>query len=169
MAEENEKSIDELREELDLREEFELEGDDYAPDEHGANYEIPSADYEEDDNSWCGYMPPKHRGGPAIYIEGVMPSTRHTRQAMELVPNKMKRDALLGLKEAQENLLRICIRQIGPKTVGLNDLRGTGLDKHLTAKQMHFVTSLFDRMTTPDQADTEDFLSTVREGQKRKG
>jgi hypothetical protein len=161
----NEKKIEDVRAEQD-GEELELEASGYDPDAYGPVYDVPDYKHDDDENSWHGFMPPTEEGGPAIYIEGLYPNTQLTRQAMEAVPKKARRDALIGLKESQENLLRICIKKIGDKTVGFADLRGRGLDRFLSAKQMHFVVELFAKLTTPDEADVEDFLSTVKTGRR---
>jgi hypothetical protein len=154
--------------EIDETENEELEGNGYNPEAYGPAYDVPEYDVAPDENSWHGFMPPENEGDPGIYIEGVYPNTQLTRQAMESVPKKARRDPLIGLKEAQENLLRICIKVIGDEPVSFSSLRGRGLDKVLSAKQMHFVTELFDRLTTPDEADVEDFLSTVKTGRRTK-
>lgn len=152
-----------------LREREEEESEDYGydPEELGPSYDVPDYDVEEDPSVWHGFMPPTEKGGAAVYIEGVLPNTQLTRQAMEAVPKKTRRDPLIGLKEAQENLIRLCIRKIGKDELSFSLLRGRGLDRYLSAKQMHFVTEYFDRLTTPDDTDVESFLATCRTGKRK--
>jgi hypothetical protein len=139
----------------------------YDPELHGASYEVPDGEIEADATAWHGYMPPIMKGGKPIYIEGVYPNTQLTRQALEAVRKKDRREPLIGLKEGQENLIRLCVKKIGTQSVTFGDLRGKGLDKYLTSKQMHFVIEMFDRFTTPDEADVEDFMSTVQTGRRK--
>lgn len=130
-------------------------------------YEIPQGETDGDSRFWSGWMPPDEDGGDPKYIEGVNPNTVITRQALEMVPKKLQRNPLIATKEAQENMIRICIRQIGDEKVEYRDLRGEGLDKRLSQKQMHFVIALFDRMVSPEEAEVEDFLSTVKKGRRK--
>ena len=152
-------------EEIGLGEESGADGEE---EENFSSYDVPH-DYEIDDNDrkWHGWLPPAERGGEPIYIEGVLPNTVLTRRAMEAVPKKLRRDPLIGLKESQENLLRICIRKIGDAEVGFRTLQGMGLDKFFTPKQLHFVAEYFETLTTPDQVEVESFLATVRRGTKK--
>jgi len=162
---EAEEKVARLREEEEEAEDSELG---YDVDGLGGSYEFPDIELEDDENVWCGFMPPKKEDGPAIYIEGVYPNTAITRQALQLVEKKLRRDPLLAMKEAQENLLRLCVKVIGDDDVKYTDLRGRGLDRFLDSKQMHFVTEFFDRLTTPDDAEVESFLATVQTGRRKR-
>lgn len=151
-----------------LREEEDEGFEGYDAEEVGPSYDVPDYEVDENPNVWHGFMPPAEEGGEPIYIEGIYPNTQLTRQAMEAVPKKLRRDPLIGLKESQENLLRMCIKRVGDAEVTFTKLRGRGLDRYLDAKQMHLVTEYFDRLTTPEEVDVESFLSTVKKG-RRKG
>ena len=163
---EAEEKVAHLREEEDEAEASELG---YDVDGLGPSYEYPKDEELEDDpNVWCGYMPPKEDGGEAIYIEGVFPNTALTRQALQLVEKKLRREPLIAMKEAQENLLRLCVKVIGDQDLKYTDMRGRGLDKYLDSKQMHFVTEFFDRLTTPEDTEVESFLGTVQTGRRKR-
>lgn len=160
-----ESEVDALRHEAEL-DEIEV----YEPgDEYGVPFEIPDHELVDDPSSWCGWIPPDETRGETepLYIEGILPNTTLTRQSLDALPKRMRRDPMIGLKEAQENLLRLCIKRIGDDAVAFKDLRGVKIDSYLTPKQMHYVTELFESLTTPDEADVEDFLSTVETGKRR--
>lgn len=154
-------------------EEDELEGElaemiEEEDDDSLLSYRAPSGyAVNEDPNRWHGWLPPAPGTKDPIYIEGIFPNTVLTRRAMELVPKKLRKDPLIGLKESQENLLRICIRQIGTREVTYRELQGKGLDRLLTTKQMHFVAEHFERITMPEEAEVNAFLATIRTGAKK--
>lgn len=164
--------------EQEYLDEFEESGEDVqgGAREVAAAYKVPDGYQVEDEDSdeiWHGWMPvhPKYPGLGLVYIEGVYPDTTLTRKALQLVPKNLRKDPMLAIKESQENLMRLCIRRVGPKgkirDVNFNEVRGKGLDRLLNTKQIAFITELFDRMTTPDEVEMETFLSSVRPGRMK--
>lgn len=171
MSEKTQETAGELRERRDQDEEIEeLEAEGFDPEAYGPGFDVPEYDSDGDEDYWHGWIPPDEtlEETEPTYIEGIYPNTQLSRRAMEAVPKRARRDPLIGMKESQENLLRICITRIGNDRVGFKDLRGKGLDKFLSQKQMHYVVEYFDRLTTPEEADVHDFLSTIQTG-RRKG
>lgn len=96
------------------------------------------------------------------YVAGVQPTMLLERRALQLVSKSAKRDPLLAMKESQENMIRLCVRQIGDESVNYQDLRGSGLEKHLGPKQIYMLTELFDSWQTPEQAEVEVFLDSAK-------
>ena len=132
------------------------------------SYDLPDEEFEDEAGYWSAYLPPED-GGEPLYIEGLVPNTVLTRRAMEEVPAKMQSTkALLAIKESQENLIRHCIKMIGDSKVTSSNLRGRGLDKYLSQKQMHHVAELIQGMVTPKEQEVHDFLLTVQKGRRRR-
>lgn len=132
---------------------------------------IPEVEDEEDDRSWYSHLPADHAGvldwEDLIYIGGQLPNTTLSRRAMMLVPKKMKKDALLALKESRDNLLRLCITHIGDKRLNHTDLRGDKLDRHLSYKQQQLIAAYFEQLTDASEDEVEAFLAMTRHGRKR--
>ena len=111
---------------------------------------------------WEGEFPPEDPGGEPIYVSGVYPNLKRERMALQSISKAAKKDPMIAMKESQENLIRICVRQIGDETVNYADLRDSRLEDYLDSHQLYMLTELFDTWQTPQQARVEGFLDSVR-------
>ena len=170
----NEMMPDEMDEQWDeaTKEELAEEVEEPSDDDGYIEFEIPDVADEEARGCWYSHLPSDDQGDldwhDLVPIEGKLPTTSLTRKAHQLVPKRMKKDPYLALKEAQENLLRLCITKIGDHVVTAKELRGAGLDEYLTYKQQMMVGEFFTRLTAATEDEVDAFLAMTKSGRRLK-
>jgi hypothetical protein len=115
-----------------------------------------------EEDYWEGEFPPEDPSDEPVYVSGVYPTLKRERQALQNISKAAKKDPMIAMKESQENLVRLCVRQIGDESVNYGDLRGSKLEEYLDAHQLYMLTELFDTWQTPQQSRVEGFLDSVR-------
>lgn len=94
-------------------------------------------------------------------LEGVVPGSRHQRQARERVANQFSDKPILADFQSQNNLVRGIVEKINGENVDYQALAGTSLDKRLHPKEQHLIVEFVSDVTVPDEQERDDFLSTV--------
>tara|TARA_Y100000310_G_C20566288_1_gene755661 strand:+ start:640 stop:1176 length:537 start_codon:yes stop_codon:yes gene_type:complete len=157
----------------DFEDDFDLDSEDDGvsfEDDGYVEFQVPEIDEQEDPRAWYAHLPRDNNGeldwDDLFLIEGKLPTTTLSRRAMMLVSKKLKKEPFLAMKESTENLLRLCINRIDGNRVSHVDLRGEGLDTHLSPKQQQMVGEYFNRLTSATEDEVEAFLKMTRPGRR---
>lgn len=94
-------------------------------------------------------------------VEGVLPDSEMTIQALTLVPKTMLGKPSAINAAAGENLLRVSVRKIGGQKVPFTRLRGRGWDRRFSPNEQQLLLQAFQFLTSPTEAEKEYFDNSV--------
>lgn len=94
-------------------------------------------------------------------VEFKLPSRSTLSAAREAASVFASRSKLLTDSETDLNLVRMSLTRIDGNEVQFEDLRGDGLEKHLTAPEMSCLMHVLTRCIQPTRDETADFLATI--------
>lgn len=95
-------------------------------------------------------------------VAGVYPSLKIERQALQTVSKSAKKDPLIAMKESQENLIRLCVKEVDGQSVNYADMRGAKLEEQFDPKELYMLTELFESWQTPEASEVESFLGSAK-------
>jgi len=88
-------------------------------------------------------------------IKGVTPDVILTRRALSLVPRQQQEDLDVARQAAEEQLIALCVNEIGGESYSYERLRGSLMGRVLSPREQSLVQEVFNKIRSPTDAERE--------------
>lgn len=107
--------------------------------------------------------PDSGRGeGPPKDVHIIEPTPDLMDVCFELAGEHEKRGDGVFAYQAQLNQVRMCIKQFGDQHLTFEDLKGDGLQHHITPYELQYILKGLERLTSPPDAKVQRFLDSMQ-------
>lgn len=99
-----------------------------------------------------------------LQIMAQIPSSQTIARAREMARQFEGRGVLVLASEREMNIVRLSLREVGEVPVLFDDLRGYGVEKVLSMRQMSCVVHMFQDLSSSSPREESDFLESIVNG-----